>query len=171
MKTVFQSNSELASVFASQKQSNGRSNSMFFEHGTAYSYGYHYIGAKFVTANNGEKICFVNSRYYSTTTSKHCSELRNAIPDGIKVFRVPLPRVFDLDQLPNIIKVMTEQAEGYLSKQLTARKSTIHFYLAQNIIEDIKEISELFGLNVPRNWDFKNYELARQKVSLIQNAK
>jgi phage-related holin len=65
---------------------------------------------------------------------------------------------------------MTEQAEGYLAKQLTARKSTVNFYLANNLISDIKEISELFGLNVPRNWDFKNYELSRQKVYTIQNA-
>ena len=170
MKTVFQSNSELASVFASQKQFNGRANSMFFERDTAYSYGYHYIAAKFVTTNNGEKICFVNSRYYSTTTAKHCSELWKAIPEGIKVFRVPLPRVFDLDQLPTIIKVMTEQAEGYLSKQLTARTSTVNFYIARNLISDIKEISELFGLNVPSVWDFKNFTLASEKVSLIQNA-
>jgi hypothetical protein len=170
MKTVFNSNTQLAQTFAIQSQSHGRTKSMFFEYGTAYSYGYHYIGAKFVTANNGEKVCFVNSRYYSQTTVKHCGQLWNAIPNGIKVFRVPLPRVFDLDQLPTIIKVMTEQAEGYLAKQLTARKSTVNFYLANNLISDIKEISELFGLNVPRNWDFKNYELSRQKVYTIQNA-
>jgi hypothetical protein len=170
MKTVFNSNSQLAQTFAAQSQISGRSKSMFFEFGTAYSYGHHYIAAKFVTANNGEKICFVNNRYYSTTTSKHCAELWNAIPDGIKVFRVPLPRVFDLDQLPYILKVMTEQAEGYLSKQLKARKSTVNFYMAFNIIGDIKEISELFGLNVPNTWDFKNYQQARIKVYNIQNA-
>jgi len=169
MKTVFNSNSQLAQTFAAQSQIFGRSNSMFFEFGTAYSYGHHYIAAKFVTANNGEKICFVNNRYYSPTTAKHCSELWNAIPEGIKVFRVPLPRVFDLDQLPTIIKVMTEQAEGYLGKQLKARKSTVNFYMAFNIIGDIKEISELFGLNVPRVWDFKNFTLASEKVSSIQN--
>jgi hypothetical protein len=170
MKTVFNSNTQLAQTFAIQSQTHGRTKSMFFEYGTAYSYGYHYIGAKFVTANNGQKVCFVNSRFYSTTTSKHCAELRNAIPDGIKVFRVPLPRVFDLDKLPAIIEEMTETAEGYLAKQLTARKSTVNFYLAFNIIVDIKEISELFGLPVPRTWDFKNHEEARQKVYTIQNA-
>jgi hypothetical protein len=169
MKNVFQSNSQLAKTFAIQSQTHGRTKSMFFEYGTAYSYGYHYIGAKFVTANNGEKVCFVNSRYYSPTTAKHCGELWNAIPDGIKVFRVPLPRVFDMDQLPTIIKVMKQNAENHLAKQLTARKSTGNFYIAHNLISDIKEISELFGLNVPRNWDFKNYEQAREKVYTIQN--
>jgi hypothetical protein len=169
MKTVFNSNTQLAQTFAIQSQSHGRTNSMFFEYGTAYSYGYHYIGAKFVTANNGEKVCFVNSRYYSPTTAKHCGELWNAIPDGIKVFRVPLPRAFDLDQLPTIIKVMTENAESYLAKQLTARKSTVNFYIANNLISDIKEISELFGLNVPNTYDFKNYQQARVKVYNIEN--
>jgi hypothetical protein len=56
MKTVFQSQSELASVFATQKQFNGRTTSMFFQRETAYSYGFHYIAAKFLTANNGEKV-------------------------------------------------------------------------------------------------------------------
>jgi hypothetical protein len=170
MKTVFNSNTQLAQTFAAQSQILGRTKSMFFQKETAYSYGYHYTAAKFVTANNGEKICFVNSRYYSPTTAKHCSELWKAIPEGIKVFRVPLPRVCELEQLPTIIKVMTKQAEGYLAKQLTARKSTVNFYMAKNLISDIKEISELFGLNVPRTWDFKNFTLASEKVSLIQNA-
>jgi hypothetical protein len=169
MKTVFNSNTQLAQTFAIQSQSHGRTASMFFEYGTAYSYGYHYIGAKFVMANNGEKVCFVNSRYYSPTTAKHCGELWNAIPDGIKVFRVPLPRVFDLDQLPTIIKVMTENAENHLAKQFTARKSTVNFYIANNLISDIKEISELFGLNVPNTFDFKNYQQARVKVYNIEN--
>lgn len=169
MRTVFNSNAQLAQTFAAQSQVFGRTNSMFFEFGTAYSYGRHYIAATFVTANNGEKICFINSRYYSVTTSKHCGELWNAIPDGIKVFRVPLPRVLDLDQLPTIIKVMKENAEDHLSKQLTARKSTINFYIANKLIGEIKEISELFGLNVPQTWSYKNYEQAREKVVLIQN--
>ena len=169
MKITFNSNSELASVYAMQTQSHGKGNNMFFEHQTAYSYGHHYIAAKFVTATNGEKICFVNSRHYSPTTAKHVQKLFNAVPDGIKVFRVPLPRVFDLDQLPTIIKVMKEKAQEYLSKQLTARKSTVNFYIANSLIGDIQEICELFGLPIPRSWDFKNYDQAFAKVSLIQN--
>jgi hypothetical protein len=169
MKTLFNSNQDLANTFAAQSQIFGRTKSMFFEHETAYSYGHHYIAAKFVTANNGEKVCFVNNRHYSVTTAKHVQNLFAAIPNGIKVFRVPLPRVFDLDQLPTIIKVMTETAEGYLSKQLTARKSTVNFYIAFNIIGDIKEISELFGLNIPNTWDFNNFEKASKKVIAIQN--
>lgn len=169
MKTVFNSHIQLAKTFAAQSQIFGKSNSMFFEHETAYSYGYHYIAAKFLRAINGEKVCFVNSRYYSQSTLKHCGKLWNAIPDGIKCFKVPLPRVFDLDQLPTIIKIMKENAEDHLAKQLTARKSTVHFYIANNLISKIKEISELFGLDVPQTWSYKNHEQAMQKAYLIQN--
>jgi hypothetical protein len=169
MKTVFNSNSQLANTFAAQNQIFGRSKSMFFEHETAYSYGKHYIAATFITADNGERICFVNSRSYSVTTAKHTQILWNAIPDGIKVFRVPMPRYFSYHQVSEVLKPMKEQAEKHLAKQLNARKSTFHFYQARNIIADIKEISELFFLTCPNTWDFKNFEAAREKVVTIQN--
>ena len=169
MKTVFNSNSQLANIFAAQNQIFGRSKSMFFEHETAYSYGKHYIAATIITADNGERICFVNSRSYSVTTAKHTQILWNAIPDGIKVFRVPMPRYFSYHQVSEVLKPMKEQAEKHLAKQLNARKSTFHFYQARNIIADIKEISELFFLTCPNTWDFKNFEAARQKVVTIQN--
>lgn len=169
MKTVFNSNVDLANTFAAQNQIFGRSKSMFFEHETAYSYGKHYIAATFITADNGERVCFVNSRYYSITTAKHTNELWNAIPDGIKVFRVPMPRYFSYHQVSEVLKPMKEEAEKYLAKQINARKSTIHFYLALNLIGDIKEISRLFSLICSNTWDFKNFEAAREKVVSIQN--
>lgn len=169
MKTVFNSNVDLANTFAAQNQIFGRSKSMFFEHETAYSYGKHYIAATFVTADNGERVCFVNSRSYSVTTAKHTQILWNSIPDGIKVFRVPMPRYFSYHQVSEVLKPMKEEAEKHLAKQIKARKSTIHFYLALNLIGDIKEISRLFSLICPNTWDFKNFEAAREKVVSIQN--
>jgi hypothetical protein len=168
MKTRFQSNTELANVWAMQTQSHGKGNNIFFEYDTAYSYGHHYIAAKFVMANNGEKVCFVNSRHYSPTTAKHVGKLFNAVPDGIKVFRVPLPRVFDIEQLPTIIKVMKEKVEEHLKKQSNARTSTIGMYIANKLINDIKEFCGLFGLPIPNTCDFKNYKQAEEKVLTIQ---
>lgn len=169
MKTVFNSNAQLANTFAAQNQIFGRTKSMFFEHETAYSYGKHYIAATFITADNGERICFVNSRSYSVTTAKHTQLLWNSIPDGIRVFRVPMPRYFSYHQVSEVLKPMKEEAEKHLAKQLNARKSTFHFYQARNIISDIKEISELFFMTCPNTWDFKNFEAAREKVVKIQN--
>lgn len=172
MKQVFNSNQELANTFAQGSQIYGRTKSMFFEFGTAYSYGHHYIAAKFVTANNGQKVCFLNSRHYSVTTAKHVNNLFNAVNNqasDIKIFRVPLPRVFDIEQLPTIIRVMTEKAEDYLAKQPRARTTTYNFEIGFRLMGDIKEISELFGLPIPRTWSFKNFDKASEKARLIYN--
>jgi glutamate synthase domain-containing protein 2 len=68
MKTVF-SNRELTHVYAQQTQEYGRSGSMFFEGAKIYSYGYHYLIAKFI---DNETI-LINDTGYSNTTSKHIS--------------------------------------------------------------------------------------------------
>jgi hypothetical protein len=171
MKTVFQSNSQLAQTFAAQSQILGRTKSMFFEHETAFSYGYHYIAAKFITADNGEKVCFVNRRQYSVTTAKHCGELLKAIPYGIKVFSVPIPRNFGYWQIGEVLKQMKEEAESYFKKQLSARTSDFNYSIGMRIVGDIKEISELFSLCVPSLWDFEYQKQAFEKVKSIWNKK
>jgi hypothetical protein len=160
MRTVFNSNDQFANVFASQTQFNGRTNSMFFERDTAYSYGRHYIAAKFMIADNGEKVCFINKNPYSNSTAKHCRKLWNAIPDGIKVFRLSFGSWIDRDNLPELIKKEIREIERLLSKQLTARTNWLYFYDANEMIKDIQEICFLFGLNVPDKYSFLNYQKA-----------
>jgi len=171
MKTVFNSNSQLAQTFAAQSQILGRTKSMFFEHETAFSYGYHYIAAKFITADNGEKVCFVNRRQYSVTTAKHCGELLKAIPYETKVFRVPIPRNFGYWQIGEVLKQMKEEAESYFKKQLSARTSDFNYSIGMRIAGDIKEISELFSLCVPSIWDFEYQKQAFEKVKSIWDKK
>lgn len=87
MKTKF-SNSELSHVWANQTQTHGKGSNMFFEHGTIYSYGYHFKLAQFVNNKEGEKCILINSSSYSNTTSKHQSLVWRAIPQNIPFFRV-----------------------------------------------------------------------------------
>jgi hypothetical protein len=172
MRTVFNSNQDLANTFAAQNQVLGRTKSMFFEHETAFSYGYHYIAAKFITADNGQKVCFVNSRHYSVTTAKHVQNLFKAVyynKAETKVFRVPIPRNFGYWQIGEVLKQMKEEAETYFKKQLSARTSDFNYTIGMRIAGDIKEISELFSLCVPSLWDFEYQKEAWQKVSLIYN--
>jgi hypothetical protein len=168
MRTVFNSNDQFANVFASQTQFNGRTNSMFFERETAYSYGKHYIAAKFMTADNGEKVCFINKKSYSNSTAKHCQKLWNAIPDGIKVFRLSFGSWIDRDNLPELIKKEVREIERLLSKQLTART---YFYYAGRAVElfnEINEISDLFGLPRISTKEFKNWDAAMNKSAWIK---
>jgi hypothetical protein len=169
MKTVFNSSVQVANVFATQTQYTGRTKSMFFERETAFSYGRHYIAAKFMTADNGEKVCFINKKQYSNTTAKHCQKLSNAIPDGIKVFRLSFGSWIDRDNLLDLIKNEIREIESLLSKQLSARTNWLYFYDANDMIKDIQEVCYLFGLNVPNKYSFTNYQKASVKCYKIRH--
>jgi hypothetical protein len=168
MRTVFNSNDQFANVFASQTQFNGRTNSMFFERDTAYSYGRHYIAAKFMIADNGEKVCFINKNPYSNSTAKHCQKLWNAIPDGIKVFRLSFGSWIDRDNLPELIKKEVREIERLLSKQLTARTYFHYAGRAVQLFNDVNEICTLFGLQKIYTCDFKNWVAAINKATWIE---
>lgn len=85
MKTVF-NHSELAHVWAQQKQEHGKGPRMFFEGTRIYSYGRHFIIANFIRPD----VVLFNSNKYSVSTSKHQSYVRGAIHTA-KVFKVPYP--------------------------------------------------------------------------------
>lgn len=83
MKTVFSSNNELAHIWASNTQYEGRANTVFFENGTIYSYGRHFPVARFLPDH--ANIVLFTDRGYSVTTAKHKSIIRSAIPSSYKV--------------------------------------------------------------------------------------
>lgn len=87
MRTKF-SNSELSHIWANQTQSHGRGSNMFFEHGTIYSYGYHFKLAQFITNKQNERAVFINLKSYSNTTSKHQSLVWRSIPQNVPFFKV-----------------------------------------------------------------------------------
>ena len=167
MKKVFSSNSELAHVWANQLQYEGRGNSMFFYGPVIYSYGTHYEIARFVTAPNGQSVCFVNSNGYSSSTAKHTNHVCNAIPDGILVFRVPFisgvagywhrqTRFIDINQLDKVIDAMLIQCKNLVFDQLKAVSNFFYFLDANEKFDEIKEICNLFELEIParpENWD------------------
>ena len=168
MRTVFNSNSELASVFASQNQFQGRANNLFFERDTAYSYGYHFTAAKFITANNGEKICFINKNTYSSSTGRHLNILWRAIPKSIKIFSLYFKSWIDRENLPQLLEIEKKEIEGLLKKQLNARLNTYYLESALRLFNQVNEISELFGLPKISTADFDNWIPATNKAALIK---
>jgi hypothetical protein len=75
MKTVF-NNSMCAHVWAQQTQPAGRSGSMRFEGGVAYSYAARV--ANIITMLNGTRVALFSDQQWSVTTSRHIREYRSA---------------------------------------------------------------------------------------------
>lgn len=83
MKTVFSNHDQVAHIWASQSQAQGRAGNIFFEDQTIYSYGYHFAIARFAP-EFGDIVLFTK-RHYSNSTGKHKGIVRRAIPDNYSV--------------------------------------------------------------------------------------
>ena len=83
MKKVFSSHSEVAHIWASQSQNEGRAGNIFFDNGVIYSYGLHFPVARF--APEYGNIVLFTDRGYSSSTGKHKSLIRAAIPSGYQI--------------------------------------------------------------------------------------
>ena len=177
MKKVFSSNSQLAHVWANQLQPEGRASSMFFYGPVIYSYGHHYEIARFLETTNGQKVCFVNANGYSNSTAKHTGHVWNAIPDGIRTYKVPFAtgstysynRVhhIDVQSLPGIIAKMLVECKNFIYDQLKARTNFYSFNKASGTYDNIVEICQLFDLEIParpENWDD-----AKKKAEHLRN--
>lgn len=91
MATVF-SNSQVAHVWAQQRQEEGRShNGQFYFRGRQlFSYGSHFLVGQFVTNKRGERAVLLNSDSYSPTTGRHQSYARQAVGGlGLPIFHTP----------------------------------------------------------------------------------
>jgi hypothetical protein len=85
MKTVF-NNSDLAHVWAAQKQSEGKAGSFYFRGCTIYSYGSHFP----IATMEGDNV-FFTKRTYSSTTAKHIGLTRSAISHKNLIYCYDVP--------------------------------------------------------------------------------
>lgn len=83
MKKVFSSHNEVAHIWASQSQNEGRGGNIHFDDGVIYSYGRHFPVARF--APEFGNIALFTDRGYSSSTGKHKSIIRGAIPSTYQV--------------------------------------------------------------------------------------
>jgi hypothetical protein len=177
MKKVFSSHSSLAHAWANQLQPEGRASNMFFKGPVIYSWGHHYEIARFVDAPNGQKVCFINSNGYSSSTGKHTTHVRRAIPSNILVFSVPFSversysysnyHFFKIENIGGILAAMLVECNNYIFDQMKARSKSYYFNLAAARYSDIEQICELFGRPVPARPE--NWEKARIKSEYLRD--
>lgn len=175
MKTKF-SNKEIVHVWASQTQQRGKSNSMFFEGPTIYSYGYHFPMARIYS---DESLTLLTSKGYSTTTAKHMSQVRGAINTPFVV----VPDVTDLDyskhshnldHLVTLIKDLQRKAinatkNGPLyAQQANLALNKLGIYLAAfKIPVDVSKEAKKFYSHATKHGLFTKDEQERFKARLV----
>jgi len=179
MKTVFNSNLQLAKTWAAQNQSFAKGPSMLFHFQTLYSYGEHFELAKFVKAPKGENVIFINDNFYSMTTRKHLGIALRVIPDNVYHFTIPFTissiysrsDYFKISDLPQIIKVMKNKVETTLKRQSLAKSKTLHFDNALRQIDKINIICKMFDLPLIDREAILYYKEAKERVNTINSKK
>jgi hypothetical protein len=128
MAKVF-ANRQVAHVWATQSQDEGRSaNGNFSFHGAAL-YSYSTVIGRFVETVDGRRAVLINSNHYSrTTSSKHMPALRRALSSDILSFSVP-----DVDgnswgharNLASMVASVSESIERSAKVRFTSYDATI----------------------------------------------
>lgn len=143
MKTRFKNNAEVAHIWASQTQSEGRGHNLFFEGTKIYSYGRHFCIANFVRPD----VVLFNSAKYSNSTAKHQIHVRRAIPGGTNIFYVPNVEVttnlHHIRNLKHYLNLISEFVIGATSAQKQTESKLNH---ARVIRDSVLEYIDVFGL-------------------------
>ncbi len=168
MKTVFQ-NREIAHVWANQTDDElaagreGRSNSMSFRGPEFRSYQ---TAIARVYVQKGRRAVLLDASSFSVTTSAHQSHVRQAIGDGVPVWRI---RFGKRGQSLNFTAKelwahACEEVRMHTENAANARgRAPYHLALAQGAVNQAEEIRQFFGL--------RNKPFAPDLSKLVAHAK
>lgn len=146
MKTVHRSEM-VAHLWANRTQSKGRNGSgtLYFEGDTIYSYGSHFPVARHVE-RKGQRCVLFTAKGYSNTTAAHKSDVRGAIPAGVRVFTVEQVGC-DLSHRANL-KMYKTEVEHHLRKVGSARTQAGYYAgRVRLLVEEANAYAEFFGLS------------------------
>lgn len=142
-------NRQVAHVWAQQRRESGKGSNFFFRGPTLFSYGDHFIVARFTDATlNGERVVLFNTNTYSISTTRHQSYARDALRGlNVRVIAVNEPDVFS--HAANLADMET-RANALLMKASRARKyAAMHTANAERIFNDAADYCAAFNVDVP----------------------
>ena len=122
MKKVFSSHNEVAHIWASRSQYEGSASRIFFEDDVIYSYGRHFPVAKF--GADGITVLFTD-RGYSSSTGKHKSIIRGAIPCDYRVIYCDDPTRSDEHNLSRWKNTVERLRADFAAKTLRISRGNI----------------------------------------------
>lgn len=159
MKRVF-NNAELSHVWASQKQSTGRGNNMFFQGDTIYSYGNHYAIAKMYAAKG---LVLINSKGYSNTTAKHTRHVARAVTH-LETFYVP--NVYDA-RAPENVTHLANRVADCITSFISSRRG--YSYQLETILKAVKNFNDYcYTFNINDSIRIDDETLADLQALLVE---
>lgn len=127
---------------------NGGRNNFYFEGPVIYSYGSHFPIARHVE-HNGKPAILFTTRSYSTTTARHISEVRGAIPSSATVFpvaNVPRYNIWDVREVAREYKTALDTTRKALSEAKNKPQRAIRYQELQKALDTANEFNTWAGL-------------------------
>ncbi len=176
MKTVLKNHSEVAHVWAQQKQDNGRSGNMFFEGPSIFSYGHHFEIARFV----GDVVLFT-TRDYSSSTRKHKSYTKRAVSHKT-VFIVPsftdhnANVEYHLSEITRqIAEIKRAQYTGYrintLNSTYSALKEYVRVFKKEISADNLKQAKKVLSIAPFTDAEYDALKTKEEKFKAGQEAR
>lgn len=165
--------SETAHQWANEgkKQSSANSNIKYWDFGTIYSYGSHFILAKRVEFE-GKEYVFLNTNDYSNSTSKHKNHVRQATKH-LNCISLPFLKnnQFEINQLPEIIERLKIDVKNFLFDQIKAKSNFWYYDSACTTFAQINRLAITFNLPCIYTTDFLQWEQAKEKAEYLRDTK
>ena len=175
MKTVLRNHQEVCHVWAQRKQEHGRANNIFFEDTDClYSYGRHFLMARFIESKKAGTVVLFNNASYSNSTAKHQNYALSAIDNSrYKIFTVPvIPKhTNELDAEAHKLNYIhyVQSIENLIDKASRARiHGKMYLSMARDLILKMGDYIKAFGLD---RRTFKLYTVDDNFLALTEIAK
>jgi len=146
MKKVV-NNETVAHLWANEQQleANTPNRAFYFYGKNIYSYGSHFLIAKHITNNKGEKAILFTTCGYSNTTAKHINYTYRAIPDKSIVIYVINPQSTPAE---NFI-AWNKQIDRIYTKLAKAKKPELYLSELSRLNDQIKKYTTFMGVEIP----------------------
>jgi len=157
MRNVLKNTNEVCHFWANKVQDSGKAGSIFFDKNCIFSYGYHYVIAKYVNDINGREICLLNDSGYSVTTAKHTSLVSRSIPYDKTVFNVPDINRYTINHEKNVKYYIGKISEN-LQKSVKARANSEYLINGAKRWQNmLMQYAIAFNLSYPEIENFTEY--------------
>lgn len=172
MKRVFRNAAEVAHIWAQQTQDEGRTptSHCYFVGPRIYSYGSHFMIARFTENNIGQKCVLFTLRDYSVTTSSHKQDVLGALRGlDYPVFKVVHPENEPDERV--LLEVYTGKMNNAITKAAKARKHAEGYLADANLyVDQFNEIAEFFGFVARLSVPADSVKAAKEAVAKAKEA-